>query len=76
MLVVSGHTTTLPCDETGGRGIRPNNTQESAKVLYTDGDVGNVDTETDGARKKTGEDKRPAQPKLIRKVGKQQRNDR
>ena len=72
---MSGYTTTLPCGDSGGRGIQPDDTEESTKVLYTDGGVGDVDTETDGAREKTGEDEWPAQPQPIRKVGKQQQNN-
>ena len=68
-------TTTLPCDVTGNRGIRPDDTEESAKVLYTVGGVGDVDTETGSADEKTGKDEWPAQPQPIRKVGKQQQNN-
>ena len=64
--------TTLPCNETGDSGIRPSNTQESAKVLCTARGIGDVDTKTDGAAKMSGKKERPAQPQLVRKVSKQQ----
>lgn len=66
----------LPCDDTGERGIRPGDTQESAKVLRTDGSVGNVDAKANHTREKTGKDEWPAQLQLVRIVGEEQQNNR
>jgi len=59
MLEITGPTTALPRDETRGGGIWSSNAQESAKVLCTIGGVGDVNTETDGAKEKGSKKERP-----------------
>jgi len=75
-LEITRLTASSPCDVTRDRRIRPSDTQESAKVLCTVGDVGKINAKANGGREKTGEDKWPTQPQLIGKVGKGQQNDR